>query len=48
MSELFGGLRPRGAMIVVGAGSTPIEISPLHLLFGSRGAPGRVDRIGDR
>jgi hypothetical protein len=27
---------PRGRLIVVGAGSDPIEVSPLQLLFGSR------------
>src|SRR5437016_2918537 len=29
MSELIGGLCPRGRMIVAGAGSAPIEVSPL-------------------
>jgi D-arabinose 1-dehydrogenase-like Zn-dependent alcohol dehydrogenase len=37
MSDLVGGLGPRGRMIVAGAGSSPIEVPPLLLLFGSRG-----------
>jgi D-arabinose 1-dehydrogenase-like Zn-dependent alcohol dehydrogenase len=40
MSELFGGLAPRGRMIVAGAGNSPIEVSPMLLLFGSRGIEG--------
>jgi D-arabinose 1-dehydrogenase-like Zn-dependent alcohol dehydrogenase len=42
MSELIGGLAPRGRMIVAGAGSSPIEVSPMHLLFGSRGIEGTL------
>jgi propanol-preferring alcohol dehydrogenase len=42
MSGLIGGLGPRGRMIVAGAGSSPIEVSPLHLLFGSRGIEGTL------
>jgi D-arabinose 1-dehydrogenase-like Zn-dependent alcohol dehydrogenase len=42
MSELIGGLGPRGKMIVAGAGSSPIEVSPSHLLFGSRGIEGTL------
>jgi propanol-preferring alcohol dehydrogenase len=42
MSDLIGGLAPRGRMIVAGAGSSPIEVSPLHLLFGSRGIEGTL------
>src|SRR6267378_514169 len=42
MSELIGGLAPRGRMIVAGAGSNPIEVSPMHLLFGSRGIEGTL------
>lgn len=29
-------------MIVAGAGSSPIEVSPMHLLFGSRGIEGTL------
>jgi D-arabinose 1-dehydrogenase-like Zn-dependent alcohol dehydrogenase len=42
MSDLIGGLGPRGRMIVAGAGSSPIEVSPMHLLFGSRGVEGTL------
>jgi propanol-preferring alcohol dehydrogenase len=42
MSALIGGLAPRGRMIVAGAGSSPIEVSPSHLLFGSRGIEGTL------
>jgi D-arabinose 1-dehydrogenase-like Zn-dependent alcohol dehydrogenase len=42
MSALIGGLAPRGRMIVAGAGSSPIEVSPMHLLFGSRGIEGTL------
>jgi alcohol dehydrogenase, propanol-preferring len=42
MSALIGGLAPRGRMIVVGAGSEPIEVSPLQLLFGSRSVEGAL------
>ena len=42
MSALVGGLAPRGRMIVVGAGSDPIEVSPFDLLFGSRSIEGAL------
>jgi D-arabinose 1-dehydrogenase-like Zn-dependent alcohol dehydrogenase len=42
MSELFGGLGPRGRMIVAGVGSSQIEVSPSQLLFGSRGIEGTL------
>jgi alcohol dehydrogenase, propanol-preferring len=42
MSALIGGLAARGRMIVAGAGSSPIEVSPFHLLFGSRGIEGTL------
>lgn len=42
MSDLIGGLAPRGRMIVAGAGSSPIEVSPVQLLFGSRGIEGTL------
>jgi D-arabinose 1-dehydrogenase-like Zn-dependent alcohol dehydrogenase len=42
MSALIGGLAPRGRMVVAGAGNSPIEVSPMHLLFGSRGIEGTL------
>ena len=42
MSKLIGGLCPRGRLIVAGAGSSPIEVSPFQLLFGSRGIEGTL------
>jgi propanol-preferring alcohol dehydrogenase len=42
MSELIGGLGPRGRMIVAGIGSSPIEASPGQLMFGSRGIEGTL------
>ena len=42
MSALVGGLASRGRMIVVGAGSDPIEVSPFQLLFGSRSIEGAL------
>ena len=42
MSALFAGLQPRGKMIIVGAPATPIDISPLLLIFGSRVVEGSL------
>ena len=42
MSELVGGLLPRGKMIVAGAPAAPLEISPLALIFGSRAVEGTL------
>jgi propanol-preferring alcohol dehydrogenase len=42
MSELVGGLLPRGKMIVAGAPVAPLEISPLLLIFGSRTVEGTL------
>src|SRR5882672_9507240 len=42
MAGLVGGLAPRGRMVIVGAGSDPIEVSPLQLLFGSRSIEGAL------
>ncbi|MEJ0091686.1 MAG: alcohol dehydrogenase [Limisphaerales bacterium] len=42
MSGLIGGLRPRGKLIVLGAGTDPIPVSPLELLFGSRSIEGAL------
>jgi propanol-preferring alcohol dehydrogenase len=42
MSVLIGGLAPRGRMIVAGVSSSPIEVPPSQLLFGSRGIEGTL------
>ena len=42
MSALVDGLAPRGRMIVVGAGSDPIEVTPSQLVFGSRSVEGAL------
>src|SRR5258708_7532067 len=42
MSELVGGLLPRGKMIVAGAPIAPLEISPVQLIFGSRSVEGTL------
>jgi D-arabinose 1-dehydrogenase-like Zn-dependent alcohol dehydrogenase len=42
MSQLVAGLLPRGKMIVAGAPNTPLEISPLLLIFGSRVVEGTL------
>lgn len=34
MSELFDGLGPNGKLMVVGASSEPIEVTPIQLIFG--------------
>jgi D-arabinose 1-dehydrogenase-like Zn-dependent alcohol dehydrogenase len=36
MSELFDGLGPNGKLVVIGATSDPIEVTPLQLINGSR------------
>src|SRR6266851_3962477 len=40
MSELAGGLGINGKLVIVGAPSEPIEVSPLQLLFGRRSVKG--------
>ena len=40
MSELIDGLGPNGKLLVVGASSDPIEVTPLQLIMGSRGIQG--------
>jgi len=40
MSELIDGLGPNGQLVVVGATSDPIEVTPLQLIFGSHGIQG--------
>ena len=37
---LTGGLAPNGKLIVVGADFTPIEVTPVQLIFGSRSIQG--------
>src|SRR6202171_3339932 len=44
-SELIPGLGPRGKMVVVGAGADPIQVSPNHLLFGSKTIQGWASGI---
>jgi len=36
MSELIDGLGPNGKLLVVGADTAPIEVTPIQLIFGSR------------
>ena len=36
MSELIDGLGPNGTLMVIGASSDPIEVSPVQLIFGSK------------
>lgn len=40
MSELFPGLGRHGKMIVVGADAAPIEVLPIHLIFGRKALAG--------
>jgi D-arabinose 1-dehydrogenase-like Zn-dependent alcohol dehydrogenase len=40
MSELFNGLGPNGKLMVIGADFTPIEVTPLQLITGSRAIQG--------
>ena len=42
MSAIMGGLATRGRMIVVGAGTEPIQVSPFQLLFTSAGVEGAL------
>jgi D-arabinose 1-dehydrogenase-like Zn-dependent alcohol dehydrogenase len=44
-SELIPGLGPRGKMIVLGAGADPIQVSPNHLLIGSKAIQGWASGI---
>ena len=36
MSSLVGGLGPNGTLVVVGASEDPIEVAPVHLIFGRK------------
>lgn len=40
MSEIIDGLGPNGKLLVVGAGSDPIEVTPAQLIFGVRSIQG--------
>jgi D-arabinose 1-dehydrogenase-like Zn-dependent alcohol dehydrogenase len=40
MSELIDGLGPNGTLMVIGAGSDPIQATPFQLIFGSRNIQG--------
>ena len=40
MSELFDGLGPNGKLMVIGAASDPIEVTPVQLITGSRTVQG--------
>jgi D-arabinose 1-dehydrogenase-like Zn-dependent alcohol dehydrogenase len=40
MSELFDGLGPNGKLMVIGAATEPIEVTPLQLINGSRSLQG--------
>ncbi len=40
MSELIDGLGPNGKLMVIGAGSDPIEVTPIQLIFGSHSIQG--------
>ena len=40
MSELIDGLGPNGKLIVVGADFSPIEVTPVQLIFGTRSIEG--------
>jgi D-arabinose 1-dehydrogenase-like Zn-dependent alcohol dehydrogenase len=40
MSDLFGGLRPNGKLVVIGAAFDPMEVTPVQLITGSRSIQG--------
>lgn len=42
MAPLVGGLGPKGHMTVVGAGSQPLPVNTLQLLFGERSLGGSL------
>jgi D-arabinose 1-dehydrogenase-like Zn-dependent alcohol dehydrogenase len=45
MSELIDGLGPNGKLMVIGAGSDPIEATPIQLIFGVRAIQGWASGI---
>jgi D-arabinose 1-dehydrogenase-like Zn-dependent alcohol dehydrogenase len=42
MAPLIGGLAPRGEMVVAGAGSEPIAVNPIPMIFGERRVTGTL------
>jgi len=42
MGPLIAGLAPRGRLIVVGASPEPIQVDPVHLIFGARSLEGSL------
>jgi len=40
MSELINGLGPNGKLLVIGAGSDPIEVTPIQLILGNKAIQG--------
>jgi len=46
MSALVNGLGPRGALIIVGASSEPVAVSPLQLIFGTKEIRGWASGTG--
>jgi D-arabinose 1-dehydrogenase-like Zn-dependent alcohol dehydrogenase len=40
MSELFDGLGPNGKLLVIGASTDPIQVTPVQLISGSRSIQG--------
>ncbi len=46
MSALFNGIAPRGHLMVIGAGTEPLAISPLQLIPGSRAIQGWASGTG--
>jgi D-arabinose 1-dehydrogenase-like Zn-dependent alcohol dehydrogenase len=45
MSELIDGLGPNGTLVVVGAATDPIEVTPIQLILGRRGIQGWASGI---
>jgi D-arabinose 1-dehydrogenase-like Zn-dependent alcohol dehydrogenase len=42
MGPLIAGLAPRGRLIVLGASGEPIQLDPVHLIFGARSLEGAL------
>ena len=42
MSSLIDGLGENGRMMVIGATTDPIEVTPVQLIFGRKNIPGLV------
>jgi D-arabinose 1-dehydrogenase-like Zn-dependent alcohol dehydrogenase len=45
MSALIGGLGANGTLLVIGASADPIEVSPMHLIFGNKRIQGWASGI---